>query len=160
MVHRITLRSNPRLLFLWLIIVGLPVIGILMLIKLGRLGGIIAIIGAGIVSYHFLQFTISQMKHTIETSEEGITCHLSASKEAHLSWNNISCAGFCRQKGVKPFIFLYSEQDDQLVIIPREFSDFNTLIEEIKDKTNFQEIQLSKDEMIEDWLRDQLEEDC
>lgn len=159
MVYRMTVKSNPRLILSWLLILGAPLIGLILLLKVGSAIGIIALIGAGILSYHTFQYTVAHMKHLITTSDEDILCELSPQNIIRLPWHKISHAGFCSQKGGKPFIFLYSEAEDQLLTIPKEFSNFEVLEEEIRKRTDFQETRLSKNETINDWLKERLPEE-
>lgn len=157
MTHKVTLRSNPRLLFLGGFIVGLPVSGLLLFLYLGGLIGVLAILGSLFISYQIIRFLISHMRSRIETTEDGIQCRLSGNNDVSLRWEDISHAGFCHEKRQKPCVFLYDETDDKFVIIPREFSDFDHLLNIIKQKTLLQEIELAKNESIKDWLRKQLD---
>lgn len=42
---------------------------------------------------------------------------------------------------------------------PKEFANFEALEEEIRKHTDFQEIRLSKNETINDWLKERLHEE-
>lgn len=157
MNHRITLRSNPRLALLGLLIAGLPLFGLLLLLYLRSVIGIAVLIGSGYISYQLIKFLIPLMKSRIETSEEGITCHLSEKTPIVFQWNEITHAGLCRQPWQKPCLFVYQETNDQLVIIPQEFSHFDLLTDEIQKKTPYQEIRLEKGDTLQRWLKEQLD---
>lgn len=157
MIHRITLRSNPRLLLLGLLIAGLPLGGLFLAVYLRSPIGIAALLGAGYVSYQFIRFLIPLMQSRIESSEEGITCHFSGKDPMVFHWKMISHAGLCRQKWQKPCLFLYQETNDQFVIIPQEFSHFEHLADEVRKKTPYQEIRLERDDTLQRWLKDQLD---
>ena len=156
MIHRITLRSNPRLLFFWLFIIVVSLGGIVLFLSLRGIGGVIALLGAGFVTYQFVKFIIPHLRSRIETTAQGITCVRPGSTDIAFRWQEITHAGLVSQPSHKLSIFLYNEEEDQLALIPEEFSDFQELLMTVKDHTSVQDIRLEKTDSIQEWLRRQL----
>lgn len=161
MIHRMTFQSNPRLMIVALLIVGLPVAGIWATIYWADRGGILGLALAGYLVYHLVKFIIPQISSRLETSETGLTCSLSGREPLVFRWEDVTFAGLCQRKGERPTIFLYDRQNDHMLSIPNEFSHFNALMQTVRDHTSasYQEINLEKAESLKDWLRKQLEHD-
>ncbi|GAH69727.1 unnamed protein product, partial [marine sediment metagenome] len=58
-------------------------------------------------------------------------------------------AGYYTPERGRPSLFVYREEGDKLVTIPKEYSDFEALFSEIKDRTPFQELSLRRGETIQ-----------
>lgn len=159
MTYRITLFSNPRLILLIIIMLILPPAGVFGLFNFGLFLGIIALGLAGIIDYHFVKYTISALKTRIDTDEEGIACVTTEKETVHFAWQEITHSGLTRQQTRwrmqgTPSLFLYDGAGDRLLQIPREYSGFDALVEEVRDRTAFTEIHLSHEENLEDRLKE------
>lgn len=159
MIHRMTFQSNPRLIIIALLIVGLPVAGIWATVYWAERGGIIGLALAGYLVYHLVRFIIPQLTSRIETSETGMTCYLAGRDPLIFQWEQVTYAGLCRRKREHPTIFLYDRHIDQMITVPNEFSYFAALIQAVRDHTTvYRDIKLGRDESLKDWLRKQLEQ--
>jgi hypothetical protein len=159
MRHTITLTSNPRLIILFLVVVALPVAGVLLLIFAGTIVGIIALAGAAYLDYSMLRFFRNHMKSWVETSDRELKCQLPDGDLLVFSWDQVSAAGYCTQERGRPFVFVYKEDGDKLVTIPKEYGDFEALLSTIKKRTDFKEFSLKRGETIQDRLKRMLEID-
>ncbi len=153
MIHTMTVRSNPRLILLGLLLIALPLFGLILLFTITGIGGIIGLLASGFITYQVAKFMIPQVRTRIETDEGGIMCSRPDSDTVDFRWSEVTHAGFVRQKSEKPSIFLYNEKEDRLTIIPQEFSDFDQLLARVKQQTPFQEIRLDATDSIHGWLR-------
>lgn len=156
MIHKMTLRSNPRLILFGLLVPGVPLLGVFLLVFLGGIWGIVALLGCSFFTYQFTTFMLPHVRIRIETTEDGITCIRPGNYNIAFQWPEVSHAGLVRQESQKPSIFLYSEEHDRFVTISEEFSNFEQLLATVKEHTPFQEIQLAKTDSIQEWLRQQL----
>ena len=158
MTYRITFFSNPRLILLVLIMLILPPAGVFGLLNFGLFLGVIALGMAGIVDFHFVKYTISALKTRIETDQSGITCLTVEKETVHFAWQDITHSGLARKptifrkQGI-PSLFLYDSNGDRLLKIPDEYKGFPSLVEEVRGRTDFREINLSRDEELEDHLK-------
>lgn len=156
MIHKMTFRSNPRLVVMGVFIVGLPVVGVLATIYWSERFGIVLLVGAAYITYLLIKFLLPHLRSQIETSDTGIACHFSKTNSVEFRWEDLTYAGLYEKKGSPSGLFLYDATQDQIVTIPSEFSDFDLLRQAVKDHTAFQTVQLASDETIKDWLRKQL----
>ncbi len=157
MRHRLTLASNPRLILLILLLIGLPAGGLLLLIYAGLPLGIIGLIAAAYLDYTMLRFLRSHARSWVETTESELTCRMPDGELFSFPWDSITLAGYCTQERGRPFLFVCDLQADKLVTIPREYGDFDTLHSEIRAHTPFRELSLSRGETIRDRLQNILE---
>jgi len=156
MRHRITLSSNPRMIILVLFMIALPAAGILLLIFAGVFLGIIALAGAAYLDYTMLRFFRNQLRSWVETTDTELKCQMPDGELLAFSWDKVTAAGYFTQERGRPFLFVYREEEDKLVTIPEEYSEFETLYSQIKKRTPFQELSLGKAETIQDRLKTML----
>ena len=154
MRHTITVASNPRMLIFFVILVALPAVGILLMIFAGMLIGIIALAAAAYLDYTMFRSVRNHLKSWVETSAAELKCQMPDGELLVFPWNTVTTAGYCQQEQGRPFLFVYREEGDKLVTIPKEYADFNALFSEIRERTPFQEISLRKGETIEDRLKE------
>ena len=156
MRHRITLSSNPRMIVLVLFMIALPAVGILLLIFVGVFLGIIALAGAAYLDYTMLRFFRSHLKSWVETTDTELKCQMPDGELFVFAWDKVTAAGYFTQDRAHPFLFVYREEGDKLVTIPEEYSEFEILYSQIKERTPFQELSFAKGETIQDRLKEML----
>ena len=159
MRHTITLTSNPRMILLFLIVIALPAVGVLLLIFAGTLVGIIALAAAAYLDYSLLRFFRNHMKSWVETTDSELKCQMPDGELLVFSWDQITAAGYCTQEKGRPFLFVYREEGDKLVTIPREYGDFQALYEAVEQRTDFQQLSLGRGETIQERLKQTLQID-
>jgi len=155
MVYRISPLSNPRLLALPILLVGLPAFGIFALLNFGLLLGIVLFGASLFFDYHLFRFTLQHVKSRIDTDEKGMRCVTPAKEELHLPWESITHSGGIREKGKGRVLFVYASDEDRLLKIPKEYSRFDRLEEEIRSRTPFRE--LEGGQTVEEYLKGELE---
>jgi hypothetical protein len=158
MRHTITLISNPRMIILFLIVIALPAAGVLLFIFAGTLIGIIALAGAVYLDYTMLRFFRNHMKSWVETTDTELTCQMPDGDLLVFPWVQVSASGYCTQERNRPFLFVYREEGDKLVSIPKEYGEFETLYSTIKQRIikqgkPFHEFALGKAETIQERLK-------
>jgi hypothetical protein len=159
MRHTITISSNPRTILLFLIVIALPSAGVLLLIFAGTLIGIIALAAAAYLDYSMLRFFRNHMKSWVETSDLELKCQMPDGELLLFSWDQVTAAGYCTQERGRPFLFVYKEEGDKLVTIPKEYGNFQALYDTIKQRTPFQNLSLARDETIQQRLKQMLQID-
>jgi len=159
MRHTITIASNPRMIVLFLIVVALPAAGVLLLIFAGTLVGIIALAAAAYLDYSMLRFSRNHMKSWVETTDSELKCQMPDGELLVFSWDQVTAAGYCTQERSRPFLFVYREEGDKLVTIPREYGDFRVLYDTVEQRTDFQQLSLARGETIQERLKQILQID-
>jgi len=154
MRHRITLSSNPRMIILVLFMVALPAAGILLLIFIGVFLGTIALAGAAYLDYTMLRFFCNHLKSWVETTDSELKCRMPDGELLNFSWDKVTAAGYFTQERGRPFLFVYREEEDKLVSIPEEYSEFEALYSQIKERTPFHELSLARGETIQERLKE------
>jgi hypothetical protein len=138
---------------LFLIVVALPAAGILLLIFAGAVVGIIALAAAAYLDYSMLRFFRNHMKSWVETNDSKLRCQMPDGELLVFSWDQVTAAGYCIQEKGRPFLFVYREQGDKLVTIPREYGDFQALYDTVERRTDFQQLSLARGETIQERLK-------
>ena len=159
MRHTITMASNPRMIVLFLIVIALPAAGVLLLIFAGTLVGIIALAAAAYLDYSMLRFSRNHMKSWVETTDSELKCQMPDGELLVFSWDQVTAAGYCTQERSRPFLFVYREEGDKLVTIPREYGDFQVLYDTVERRTDFQQLSLARGETIQERLKQILQID-
>jgi hypothetical protein len=157
MVHRITLKSNPRLLFVYLFIPCALAVGGLAFWMGGGLWGILVLAGGGLIAWTLLKFTRRQLATRIEAGEEGLSISLYGEERFTYPWASLRVAGIAEEAGKGKRgrkLFIYREEGDKLFTIPDEFENFETLVAEVRGRTDFREIRLEKTDTLKDRLRE------
>jgi hypothetical protein len=139
-----------------LFMIALPAVGILLLIFAGVFLGIIALAGAAYLDYTTLRFFRNNLKSWVETTDAELKCQMPDGELLVFSWDGVTAAGIFTQERGRPFLFVYREEGDKLVTIPKEYSDFETLYSQIKERTPFQELSLARGETIQERLKEML----
>lgn len=156
MIHKMTVRSNPRLILFGGLVIGVPLLGVALFWFLKGIVGIVALLGAGFFTYQFTTFVLPSLRVRIETSADEIRCRRPGNDDIAFRWSEVTHAGLVHQKSHRPSLFLYAEEHDRFVLISKEFSHFDRLLAEVKKQTPFQEIQIDKADSIQAWLRREL----
>lgn len=161
MIHRITLRSHPRLLLL--VLLGLALIGaaVLAMLFLGLLTGVLALAAAAYLVYLPARFLISHLQSWVETTDRGLRCRLSDGELLDLPWASVTVAGRAvpsakpsrKPPEGPPILFVYCEPQDRLLRVPDEYSGFAGLEDRLRRCTRFHEIALEPGESIEERIR-------
>jgi hypothetical protein len=155
-IYKVSVRANPRILLLFVVIPALPVIGALLTVFVDRLIGIIGLAAGVYLSYHLAKFLSSHLRSYIETGEDALKCRTTAREDIVLGWSAISHAGRCYPEKGPDYLFVYSKDDDRLLTIPREYSGYEQLAGEIRSKVGaatFRELALTAEESIQDRLK-------
>jgi hypothetical protein len=149
------------MIILFLVVIALPAGGILLLIFAGTLIGIVALAGAAYLDYSMLRFFGNHMKSWVETSEAELKCRMPDGELLVFPWDQVTAAGYCTQERGRPSLFVYREEGDKLVTIPKEYSDFQILYSAIQERTvrqekTFHEFSLGRGETIQEHLKQML----
>jgi hypothetical protein len=153
MISKIKLIHNPKIFLIFIIILALPAAGVLFIYIFNVVMGVIAIGIALYLNYHLIKFVIGHLTSRIETSESRILCRTSTNEVIEMAWESITIAGCFKEPKSEEKIFVYHEGLDKLLKISRDYSDFDQLMQEIRAKTPFQEIQLAENETLEQRLK-------
>ena len=156
MIYRIKLLKNPKILYIFLTILVLPAAGVLFIYIFNVVLGVIARGIALYLNYHLIKFMIGHLTSRIETSDTGIVCRTPTNEVFEFDWDNITVAGSFKGSKAQPNIFIYNEALDRLLKIPQDYGGYEKLLEEIREKTPFQAINLSDGETLEERLKQML----
>lgn len=155
MVYRITLSSNPKIVFIILIILALPAAGVAF-IFVSPFFGVVVVVVACYIDYHLFKFFISTIRSKVETSDEGIFFDLGSQDSTRMTWDDVTHAGVFTEQKKHPHLFIYCEEEDRLMTVPSEYSDFADLVEELRSKISLDEIDLLESETIKDYLKEKI----
>lgn len=156
MTYRITLSSNPRIVLLFFIIVALPAAGIISLFLLPIFLGIVLTVLGVYLAYHLGKFLLRSLLSRIETSDEQVKFNIGYKDAPVMRWEDITLAGSYVEGSSRPHLFVYDESDDNLITIPPDYAGFEQLVEEIKARTDFEEITLNESQTLAEHLKDRL----
>ncbi len=148
-VYRMTLRSNPRLLVVYLFIPVLLGAGVGAIFLLGLLFGLVALAAAAFVSWSILRLARRQLASKVETLTDEILFVMHGDEKLAFPWERIRLAGMAveqddkgRLRTKERRLFVYNEQDDKMFALTDEFEHLDRLAAELKEHTEFREIVL------------------
>ena len=153
MTYRVSLRSNPRLNLL-LVVVGLvSLTAIVVFAAFGVLAGVVALAVAVYIDYQLIKFLKLQLASLVDVSEDGLHCITSAGETLDFPWDSVTHAGVCMSRRHHKTIFLYDEPEDKLVTIPHSFGSIDNLETEISSHIQLAQYTLVADETVRDRIR-------
>jgi hypothetical protein len=149
------------MIILFVVVAAMPAAAVLLLVFAGTLLGIIALAAAAYLDYSMLRFFRNHMKSWVETTDTELKCQMPDGELLVFSWNRVAAAGYCTQERGRPFLFVYREEADKLVTIPKEYGDFEILYSTIRERVTkqeiaFQELALGRGETIQERLKQML----
>ena len=159
MEYRITVRSNPRVIGIVFIIVGLPGIGVAAFFLWSPIAGIIIALIGGFFAYNFLKLVRSILGSSIRTGEDAVVFDFGKGHTNVFEWDDIDFAGTYLDESGKPMLFVYNEDEDSLITVPDEYERFDDLVGEIGTALGdrFKSVELEKGETINDYLKRQMD---
>jgi hypothetical protein len=157
MEYRVTLKSNPRLFILFFIIGTIPALGVLAIVFWSPVAGAILLAVGGYIDYHLVKFARLQLKSYVRTDENGIHGLSSVSETVDISWDNVTHAGTAEEDGNKTAAFVYDETNDQLIVVPSEYANFEAFVSELDQRFDTMRFELAQGETVNDKLREHLE---
>ena len=149
---RITLRSNPRALVPLL----LPPALIAALAAVALLADawpvLIAAAPVGLIGYRVLRYLLKQFRNRVRLFEDRIELDFMGEEQAVMRWPELTRAGLAGN-GRRRSVFLYRAGDDQLVELSDEFESFDALAAAVRERTDFEELDLRGVRSVADYLR-------
>ena len=157
-VYRMTVRSNPRILVVFTVVPVIILAAAGLLFLLGALLGLLALALGVFLSWTILRFTRRQLSSRVETGADQIVFNLLGDETHELPWKKVRVAGIAtepsarRRREKDRRLFVYDEQDDRMFALSDEFENLDGLAAELRQKTDFREIELAPGETLKDRL--------
>jgi hypothetical protein len=152
LIHRITVRSNPRLLFVPLVIAGIVGVAVALIFASPVLG-VIALALAGYIAFILVRFIGKQLKCSVQVLEDGVSLDLYGEDKLHMAWEDMSHRGTASDAKRRSALFFYREDADKLLVVPDEFERFDELVAEVRRHGDLLELTLEEGETVQDRLR-------
>jgi hypothetical protein len=151
-VYRMTVRSNPRLLVVPVVVLVLFGVSIAAFAASPLLGiGGLAL--SAYIGYALFRFVSKQLRCTVEVVEEGVRLDLYGEEKISLEWDDVTHLGVATDSRRRRILFVYRESADKLLVVPDEFERFDALVAEVAAHGELQTITLEANETIKDRLR-------
>jgi len=153
-----TVRSNPRILIIFTVVPVIVLAAVGLLFVLGALFGILALAAGLFISWTIARFTRRQLSSRVETRDDGIVFTMVGDETSSMPWAQVRFSGIAtdpaprRRRGRHRRLFVYDEQDDRMFALTDEFENLDGLAAELRQKTDFREIELSRGETLKDRL--------
>jgi hypothetical protein len=156
-LYRVTFRSNPLLILMPVVAVGLPALGVLIWRGAGPWVGLIAMGLAIYGDVRVLAYFSTYLRSWVETTNEEIIQGRPDGVTLSLTWASVTHAGAWTRRGQGRMLFVYDEKQEKLLSIPQRLSGFEALQEDIRRRlpegVAFTELTLETGQGIEGWLR-------
>jgi hypothetical protein len=112
------------------------------------------------IDYRLFRFAWPYLKTKVVTDESAITIFLAGGQEA-FPWPEVTLSGKCvpQAKGGKPFVFVYNQGKDRIIVIPYEYSGMRDLENTLAEKTSYEVFRLSPGQDIRQILHDRYHAD-
>ena len=160
-VYRITVRSNPRILVIYILMPVLLAAGAGAIFLLGIIFGFIALAAAGFLVWSMLKLTRRQLATRVQTFTDEILFVMHGDEKVSFPWEKIRIAGMAveqdekgRMRTKERRLFIYNEEDDKMFALNDEFENLDHLAAELRTRTEFREIVLATGETLKEKLRE------
>lgn len=158
-----TVRSNPRILIVYLVFPLILAAGIAAPFVIGLFYGLIALAAVAFLTWTLLKIIRRLLATRIETLTDEVVFHLQGDEKIVFPWKQVRLAGVARtadDSGAPRArrrdrrVFIYSETNDKMFAVTDEFADLDALVAELREKTDFHDIVLAPAETLKDRLRE------
>ena len=149
---RITLRSNPRALVPLLLPPGLIAALAAIALLTDAWPVLIAVAPIGLIGYRVLRYLLKQFRNRLRLYDDRIELDFMGEEQAVVRWTELTRAGSATN-GRRRTIFLYQADEDQLVELSDEFESFDAILEAVRARTDFEELDLRGHRNVTELLR-------
>ncbi len=150
-----TVRSNPRILVIMIVLPILVAAAFATIFLLGPVIGLIILAVVGFVSWTLWRLTRRQLATRIETLTDELLFNLHGDERVLFPWEKVRLCGFATEEGGKDRrLFVYNEEADKMFTLTDEFENLDGLAEELRSKSEFQELVLAPGETLKEKLRE------
>ncbi len=156
-----TVRSNPRILLVYIILPVVIGLGIAAPFVIGVLYGLVALAAALFFAWQIVRLTRRQLATRIETLTDEIVFRLHGDEKVVLAWKQVRVAGLAastdaagRSRRRDRRLFIYNETEDRLLTLTDEFENLDGLAAELREKVDFHELTLAPGETLKEKLRE------
>ena len=149
---RITLRSNPRALAPLLLPPALIAAAAAVALLADAWPVLIAAAPIGLIGYRVTRYLLKQFRSRVRVYEDRIELDFMGEEQAVMRWTELTRAGLAAN-GRRRSVFLYRGDVDQLVELSDEFESFGALAAAVRERTDFEEIDLRGARNVADYLR-------
>ncbi|MCK5737153.1 MAG: hypothetical protein KAH21_11770, partial [Spirochaetaceae bacterium] len=127
------ISQNFRILILPVTAAALIIGSLAVAILWNLIVGLIFLIASAYISYYLLKFFRYSTQSVIRITDVGISGIASDGNKYSFQWEMLSLAGEFSIRGKGKEVFLYSDEDDQLIRIPSLYSNPEELSREIEE---------------------------
>jgi hypothetical protein len=156
MIYRYTLSSSPRALLLPAITLVLLALSVVALIFLGSVVGIIALLISAFLGYHLIKFFVRTIKSEVRVFDDQILFKTVLGSETRFDWDGVTAAGWYTAEDGERILFIYAEEDDQLISLPETYERMDELADEISEHIELIELHGETREDVGNALRELL----
>lgn len=149
---RITLRSNPRALVPLLLPPGLIAIIVAVALLAEAWPVLIGIAPIGLIGYRLLRYLLKQARNRLRLFDDRLELDFMGEEQAVVRWTELTRAGLATN-GRRRSVFLYRADQDQLVELSDEFESFEAILNAVRARTDFEELDLGGYRNVTDFLR-------
>lgn len=149
---RITLRSNPRALVPLLLPPALIAALAAVALLTDAWPVLIAAAPVGLIGYRVLRYLLKQFRSRVRLFEDRLELDFMGEEQAVMRWTELTRAGLAGN-GRRRSVFLYRADEDQLVELSDEFESFDALAAAVRERTDFEEVDLRGVRSVADYLR-------
>ena len=106
----------------------------------------------GLIGYRVIRYLLKQFRNRLRVYNDRIELDFMGEDQAVVYWTDLTRVGVATNKRRRS-IFLYQADEDQLVEFSDEFELFDVILETIRTRTNFEELNLRGHHNVTDLLR-------
>jgi len=154
MIYRFNMKKSPRSIIVILLSFIFALGAFISLLYLQFPWNVIFAALSVFFSIFFWKTTKKQKQSHIQTHDEGISGITGFGEKISLDWSTISHQGIWNTK--PRTLFLYSEEDDQLLVIPDEYTQFDQLLADIQKRFTLKELGRDDISSVHEYLKNQM----
>jgi hypothetical protein len=151
-LYRMTIRSNPKLLVVPLVVLALLALSVAAFAASVVLG-IVGVLLTAWIGYALFRFISKQLKCSVEVFEGGVRLDLYGEEKISVEWGDVTLMGIASDPRRRRQLYLYREKGDKLLVVPDEFERFDELVASVGSHGELTQLALEANETIKDRLR-------
>jgi len=135
MIHRFDARVAPRI-YLVPVTAFVLIAGSIAAVVFGLVVlGVIALAVSIFADYHLIRFSVYQFRSNVEWNEERVSCRTSMGGTVHVAWEDVTLGGAYKTSRGERYLFVYAEEEDDLLTIPPHYTQIEVLEDEIRERS-------------------------
>ncbi|AFG38509.1 hypothetical protein [Spirochaeta africana] len=154
MIYRYDKAANPRLLVMKLVLAVVAAAAFLAVFTVPAIISLPLFIVAAILVFKVYGVYHNLVESFINVHDDGVSGKTPGGRTVQMQYRSVTDAGLATDISGARILYLYNENDDQLIQIPDLYRNFDELVQEISSNQPVRSLTLKEGQTLEELLKD------